>query len=66
MRIEFSKRNADKIFVIDDGEIIEIGTHSELVASSGLYSQLWQTNYTSFDDIAGKADDVSAVPLAST
>jgi ATP-binding cassette subfamily B protein len=59
-------RNADKIFVVDDGEIVETGTHSELVASTGLYSQLWQTNYTSFDDISGNADDVSAVPVAST
>jgi ATP-binding cassette subfamily B protein len=59
-------RNADQIVVIQDGEIAEIGTHEKLVSNGGLYSQLWQTNYTSFDDIAGNADEVMAVPAAST
>ena len=59
-------RNADRIVVIQDGEIAEIGTHEKLVSNGGLYSQLWQTNYTSFDDIAGNADEVMAVPAAST
>ncbi|AEX86295.1 ABC-type multidrug transport system, ATPase and permease component [Marinitoga piezophila KA3] len=30
-------RNADKIFVFDDGEIIESGTHQELMALEGVY-----------------------------
>ena len=59
-------RNADRIVVIQDGEIAEIGTHEKLVSNGGLYSQLWQTNYTSFDDIAGNADELMAVPAAST
>ena len=59
-------RNADRIVVIQDGEIAEIGTHEKLVSNGGLYSQLWQTNYTSFDDIAGNADEVMAAPVAST
>jgi len=32
---------ADQILVIDNGEIIERGTHSELMSSSGLYSELF-------------------------
>jgi len=59
-------RNADQIIVIQDGEINEVGTHDKLVSNGGLYSQLWQTNYTSFDDIAGNADEVMAAPAAST
>ena len=59
-------RNADRIVVIQDGEIAEIGTHEKLVSNGGLYSQRWQTNYTSFDDIAGNADEVMAAPAAST
>ncbi len=59
-------RNADRIVVIQDGEIAEIGTHEKLVSNGGLYSQLWQTNYTSFDDIAGNADELRAAPAAST
>ncbi len=59
-------RNADRIIVVRDGEIIETGTHVELVASNGLYAKLWQTNYTSFDDIAGNADDIIGIPATST
>ena len=59
-------RNANKIIVVRDGEIVETGTHDELVSSTGLYSQLWRTNYTSFDDIAKNADDISGVPYGST
>jgi ABC-type multidrug transport system fused ATPase/permease subunit len=34
-------RNVDKIFVVNDGKIIEAGTHEELIAdATGMYSQL--------------------------
>jgi ATP-binding cassette subfamily B protein len=59
-------RNSDQIIVVRDGEIVEVGTHDDLVASTGLYSQLWQTNYTSFDDIAGNANDLTGMPATST
>ncbi len=59
-------RNSDQIIVVQDGGIVEIGTHDELVASTGLYSQLWQTNYTSFDDIADNANDLTGMPALST
>jgi putative ABC transport system ATP-binding protein len=32
---------ADRVFVFDSGEIVEIGTHSELVAAGGVYSGLY-------------------------
>ena len=34
-------RNADKIFVIDEGEVVQEGTHDELLAKGGLYALLW-------------------------
>ena len=34
-------RNADKICVVDAGEIVEMGKHEELLAKNGLYAQLW-------------------------
>lgn len=33
-------RHADRIIVLDDGEIVEEGTHAELVAMNGLYTKL--------------------------
>lgn len=34
-------RNADRIFVLERGQLIEHGRHEELVASQGIYAGLW-------------------------
>jgi ATP-binding cassette subfamily B protein len=34
-------RNADRIYVIENGKIIEHGTHEELVKANNLYTHLW-------------------------
>ncbi len=44
-------RGADRIIVLQDGEIIEQGNHDELMVLGGLYSRLYSMNYASFDDI---------------
>ncbi len=38
-------RNADKILVINDGEIIERGTHEELLAQRGFYHNLYMSQF---------------------
>jgi len=35
-------RHADRIFVLDRGELVEEGTHEELVNRNGIYDQLWK------------------------
>ncbi len=35
-------RNADQILVLDDGQIVERGTHDQLVARNGLYAELYR------------------------
>jgi len=38
-------RNADRILVLDDGRIVESGSHTELLARGGLYSDLYRTQF---------------------
>jgi len=35
-------RTADQILVLDEGEIVERGTHDQLVAKNGLYAELYK------------------------
>jgi ATP-binding cassette subfamily B protein len=39
-------RNADLILVLDDGRIVQSGTHEELLAEGGLYALLHRTQFT--------------------
>ena len=38
-------READQILVLDDGQIVERGQHADLLASGGLYADLYQTQF---------------------
>lgn len=38
-------RKADAIVVVEDGRVVQQGTHAELIASGGLYSELYRTQF---------------------
>jgi subfamily B ATP-binding cassette protein MsbA len=38
-------QNADKIVVMDEGKVVEEGSHSELLASGGAYAALYQMQF---------------------
>ena len=40
-------RNADRILVLQEGEIAESGTHGQLLAKQGLYGKMWNDYQTS-------------------
>ena len=39
----FSAHDADRVAVVEDGRITELGSHDELVAAGGSYAALWRS-----------------------
>lgn len=49
--------NADEIFYIDHGQIVEHGTHAELLAQRGAYYRLYESQYAMIRVHAGVVDE---------
>ncbi|WFP62719.1 ABC transporter ATP-binding protein [Mesorhizobium sp. WSM4904] len=54
-------RGADRIIVLQNGEIVESGNHEQLMGRKGLYARLYNMNYASFDDISEEEMGMDAV-----
>ena len=46
-------READELLVVDDGRILERGTHASLLAANGLYAELYRTQFAEQEDRGG-------------
>ncbi|WP_253205379.1 ABC transporter ATP-binding protein [Clostridium estertheticum] len=49
-----SVKNADMILVLNNGKIVERGTHSELLVKKGEYYNVYINQFGNFDDAKGK------------
>ncbi|MBU1334737.1 MAG: ABC transporter ATP-binding protein/permease [Alphaproteobacteria bacterium] len=59
-------RGADRIIVLQNGELIETGNHDQLMEKNGLYAKLYNMNYASFDDIPDELVAQANARAAST
>ena len=58
-------RSADQILVLEAGEIVERGTHDELIALGGRYRQLYDKQYRfETDRFINPGEDFTPVPVA--
>jgi ABC-type multidrug transport system fused ATPase/permease subunit len=51
----FSAHDADRVAVVEDGRIAELGSHDELVAAGGSYAALWESWNGGSEDRSGPA-----------
>ena len=38
-------KKADKLLVMDNGEVVEMGTHKSLLENNGYYSKLYEAQF---------------------
>jgi ATP-binding cassette subfamily B protein len=55
---------ADRIFVMDQGRLVEAGTHSELLAQAGVYHSLWEKQSGFFLTQGGDWAEIDTARLA--
>jgi ATP-binding cassette subfamily B protein len=52
-------RAADQVLVVDDGRIVESGTHESLLHAGGLYAELYRTQFAAAESgTSGAASSV--------
>jgi ATP-binding cassette subfamily B protein len=57
-------RRADRIYVLHRGRVVESGRHDELIASGGLYTELYTLQASAYQDGNGASPNRQDTPLA--
>jgi ATP-binding cassette subfamily B protein len=55
-------RDADVIFGLDDGRLVESGTHEELLAAGGLYARLYEEQFRATTAVTGQNPTSTNLP----
>jgi len=50
-------RRSDRIYVMDDGQVVESGTHAQLLAKGGTYSRLYEMQFKPQEAVSATADE---------
>ncbi len=58
-----SVRHADRIYLLHEGELVEQGSHAELLAERGRYAELYELQSRMYDLSGSDNDDSSRQPL---
>lgn len=56
-------RNADRIYVLSDGRIVEQGSHDELLAANGEFARIYSLQFAAQESSAEESAASSAVPI---
>lgn len=59
-------REANELLVIDDGRIVERGTHASLLVDDGLYAELYRTQFADQESDGADVETTQAVERAGT
>ena len=57
-------RGANRIAVLDDGWLVELGSHDELLARDGLYAKLYRLQFESDEEVEANAREPESAPVA--
>jgi ATP-binding cassette, subfamily C, bacteriocin exporter len=56
-------KNADLIYVVSEGQVIEWGTHAELLRENGAYWMLWRAQADAAAELSGRDADETLEPI---
>jgi len=59
-------QRADKIAVLDEGQLIEYGTHPELMALNGLYARLYRMQFKLNEESQQEPEDTQSEEITES